>query len=124
MDQLDQPHGNAVVLVMAEVALADVVRDGNARGLDLFPHRDHRLAAIVDFRVVGELEGIERKQEGFQPQRLQLLEAAPRSCRIPPVDQTHGMEPAGRLALPLGDIFIVNLEAQLAQVEVGTGAAG
>ena len=81
-------------------ALADVVGDRQPGVLDRRPTpRPSRCSRSRSGACPSSLPGVERHQEGVEPQRLQLLERAAGAVGVPPVDQPDAVE-CGRWSAP------------------------
>jgi hypothetical protein len=90
-----------------------------AQGPDGLPHPGHGRTVVVEGLAVGPGAGLQGEDEGADPERLELLQRAPGALRGPPVDEPDAVEAARRLFLEVGQIFVVDPEAQLAYLGVG-----
>ena len=123
--RLEHPDADAVELVRRRRrALADVVRHREPRLLDGLPHAVHRGAREVDRALLEVLAGLQRHEERPEAERLQLLERAARAVGVPPVDEADAEDPAARALLHLGDVLVVDPEAELADLPVRPAEQG
>ena len=104
--------------------LADVMGHRHLRRLDRVPHAVHRGARVVDRPLVLLLARAERQQERLQPERLQLVDGPAGALGVPPVDEADAEDAALRSLLHLGDVLVVDPEAELADLAVGPAEQG
>ena len=65
------------------------------------------------------LPGLERQQNVLRPSAFSSVERAPGALGVPPVDEPDAVEAAARALLHLGDVLVVDPEAELADLLVG-----
>ena len=119
-DRLQHADLDGVVLVgCRRRGLADVERHRETDLLDHRPHVAHRRAGVVDRDLVVVLAGVERHEERLEPERLQFLERAPRAVGVPPVDEADAVDASAGALLHVGDVLVVDPEADLADLLVG-----
>ena len=124
-DRLQHPDLDGVELVgCRRRGLADVERHRETDLLDHRPHVVHRRAGVVDRDLVVVLAGVERHEERLEPERLQLLERAPRAVGVPPVDEADAEDASAGALLHVGDVLVVDPEADLADLLVGPAEQG
>ena len=119
-DVVHHPHEDAVVAARrGQRRLADVVRHREAALLDRLPHGVHGGRVVVDGLAVVAGAGLQRHPERREAELLHLGERPAAALAVPPVDDPDAVEAAVRALLQLGDVLVVDAEAELADLLVG-----